>query len=350
MIPRHIIVASFLVLLTVRSPLQGATPEESLQAAATAFCTQLRKESISGIPTAEQWDRGLGSLVTPELRSVLDWALHWQKEQIQKHPDEKPDWIEGDLFGSYYEGVTAWDVGEVDITSGVDPTVRIHNTYAMSGEDPVTWFDTLVFKMRDGRWLVDDIRMGTYWDYASGSSLRSGLPGGIHQDEDHESFDERWHVTFTREADTVTRIAIAPADGSKPPVILFGKNDEACPLPTFVVWSPGCEMLSISLGDGIRFRRSLVYSWIDAEWRMVDGLESFPEKKHAWIAAGFHERNRTIEVNYWQDAKTVVLHYFGIYVKQDGSDESEEYDELLSVRIDGEGGAAVLESVVTPYE
>lgn len=333
----------------VLSPVQGATPDETaLRAAAIAFCTELRQESISGIPTAEQWDHGLGSLVTPELRSIFDWALHWQQEQIKKFPDEKPDWIEGDLFGSYYEGVTSWDVGEVEMTPGADPTVRIHNTYSAQGGDPVTWFDTLVFKLRDGKWLIDDIRMGTDWDYATGVSLRSGLPGGIHEFEDHESLDGRWRVTFTRYGDVVTRIEIAPADGSDPPVTLFGENNETCPLPTYVVWSPGCEMVSISLGEGIRYRRSLVYRWIDAEWRLVDGLESFPEKKHAWIDAGLHERNNTVESIYWQDAKTVVLHYFGIYVKQDGSDESGIYSELLSVRIDAEGRVSVTETVESP--
>lgn len=348
--PCHTIATCILVLLTVHSPLQSATPEDSLRAAATAFCTELRKEPISGIPNAEQWDRGLGSLVTPELRSILDWALHWQKEQIKKYPDEKPDWIEGDLFGNYYEGVSSWEVGEVFMNPGADPTVRIHNTYAAEGQDPVVWFDTLVFKQRNGQWLVDDIRMGSEWDYATGRSLRGGLPGGIQEDGDHDSLDERWRVTFTREADEVTRIEIAPTDGSKPPVMLYGEGNESCQFPTFVLWSPGCDMLSISLGEGIRYRRSLVYRWIDAEWRLVDGLEEFPEKKHAWLAEDFHERNRTIEAVHWQDAKTVVLQYFGIYVKQDGSDRSEEYDELLSIRIDGEGRASVVESVVTTYE
>jgi hypothetical protein len=350
MITCRTIVSCSLALLAIQPPLQGASPEESLRAAATQFCTELRKESIRGIPTAEQWDRGLGSLVTPELRSVFDWALHWQKDQIKKSPDEKPDWIEGDLFGSSYGGVTSWDIGEVIIRPGGDPTVRIHNAYAVAGQDPVVWFDSLVFKERNGRWLVDDIRLGSDWDYATGKSLRSGLPGGIKEDGNHDSLDGRWRLTFTREADEITKIEIAPTDGSKPPAMLYGEGNESCPFPTFVLWSPGCDMLAISLGEGIRYRRSLVYRWIDSEWRMIDGLEEFPEKKHAWLADDLHERNRTIEAIFWQDAKTVVLQYFGIYVKQDGSDLSAEYDELLSVRIDGDGGISVVESVETPYE
>jgi hypothetical protein len=343
------IIPVFFAMLASGSPAKGGDSEENLLAAATTFCSELHQERISGLPSPEQWKR-LAPLVTPELYSIFGQALHYQQEQIRKHPDEKPYWVEGDLFGSFYEGVTSWEIGEPSASPGVDATVRVNNTYLATGQAPITWADTLVFKQRDGRWLLDDIRMGSDWDFESGESLRSGLPGGIREEEDHDSPDGRWHIVFTREADEVTRITIAPTDASAPPVILFGENDETCRFPTFLVWSPTGDMFAISLGDGVRFRRSVVYRHMDARWQQVDGLKSFPEKKHAWIADGLHERNHTVEARYWQDASTLVLHYFGIYVKQDGSDESEGYDELLSVRIAAEGKASVVDSVMTPLQ
>ena len=192
--------------------------------------------------------------------------------------------------------------------------------------------------------------MGSDWDFASGESLRSGLSGGIREEDDHDSLNERWHIDLTREDDEVTRITITPTDNSAPPQVLFGDNNETCPLPTFAVWSPDEDKIAISLGDGIRYRQSRIYRLVDSKWLAVEELESFPEKKHAWLADGFHERNRTIEARYWQDADTLVLHYFGIYVKQDGSDQSEDYDELISVRIGADGKASVVDSVMTPYE
>ena len=102
--------------------------------------------------------------------------------------------------------------------------------------------------------------------------MRSGLSGGIREEDDHDSLNERWHIDFTREDDEVTRITITPTDNSAPPQVLFGDNNETCPLPTFAVWSPDEDKIAISLGDGIRYRQSRIYRLVDSKLLAVEEL------------------------------------------------------------------------------
>jgi len=172
------------------------TERNAIRSAAQTFCTELRREPIQGLPTDAQLQR-LSPLITPELTAIFKRARILQQEQMTRHPDEKPYWIEGDLFSSLVEGVTSWKLGEVFSAPTVDATVKVIQTYSEPNPDPVTWTDTLVFKRRGGAWLLDDIRMGGDWAFRSGSSLRSQLPGGAQEHEDHSSLNERWQVKFT---------------------------------------------------------------------------------------------------------------------------------------------------------
>jgi hypothetical protein len=266
----------------------------------------------------------------------------------RRHPDDKPYWIEGDLFSSSFEGVTSWELGEVFSAPTVDATVRVKRTYELPNEKPVSWTDTLVFKKRGQHWLLDDIHMGGEWDFKSGSSLRSILPGGGKDYQDHPSLDERWFVRFSRDGDEVTRVTIEPIDKSSGPITLYGhKTDESCPMPTWVVWGPNGDMIALRLGDGPRFTRTLIFRLVGSTWKPVAMPEFYPKEKKTMASNGFEERDCLIDAEHWQDASTLVLKYFSSF---DKGDEGDGYHKFVSVRIDSEGKARVIAAVDVPTD
>ncbi len=318
---------------------------EPLRSAGSTFYAELRKERISGLPSVAQMER-LGSLITPELRSIIELARREQARQVEQHPDDKPDWIEGDLFSSLFEGVSEWKLGVTAAPKGSDATVAIKLTYNEAGLEAAEWTDTLVFRNRAGAWLVDDIRMGGDWEFNSGETLRRRLPGGSKDQADHLSPDEKWQVTISYEGDEVTAISVAPKDGSGKAQTLFGEEGSGgCPFPTWVVWGPDARKLAIRLGDGPRDARTLVFRLMDGEWQAVELPELFAAERAALEEKGRKERDNLVDAERWQDADTLVLHYFGSFTSDE---EGDGFDHLVSVRIAADGRASVVETVAVP--
>lgn len=351
----HFTLIALTLALASASAQPPATDEKSsltqqqaaIRKAANAFCTELRREPILGLPTHAQLQR-LSPHLTPELHDLIKVAQAIQQEQIRKHPDEKPYWIEDDLFSSLSEGVTSWELGDVFNAPTVDATVEVKQTYTEPNQKPVTWTDKLVFKQRDQRWLLDDVRMGGDWLSDSGSSLRTTLPGGGKESRDHDSLNERWQIKFTGEDEHVTRITLQPTDKSSEPVTLFGDGDnDVCIMPTWVVWSPNSDKLAIRLGDGHRYTRTLIFRLVGKSWLPVEMPEFYPEEKKTMLSHGFRERYCLIDAEHWQDADTLVVKYFGSFEK---GDEGDGYHEFISVRIDAKGKATVIGAVDVPDE
>jgi hypothetical protein len=325
----------------------AARQREELRAAATALGTEVRRERISGLPSPEQMKR-LAPLLTPELAFVIESARTRQQEQMRMHPDEKPQWVEGDLFSSLFEGVKKWEIAEVFTAPSADATVKVRNSYDEPSLDKVEWTDTWVFKRVKDRWLLDDIRKGGDWAFRSGESLRHALPGGGKEGKDHTSPDEKWRVTFTRDGDEVTRITLQSHDKKAEPAVLFGgEKDGSCPMPCWLVWSPGCDLLALRLGDGPRFTHTRVFRLKEGRWQRLDLPDFYPKEKKTLASHGFEERDRLIDAEYWRDVDTLVVQHFSSFAK---GDEGDGFHKLISVRFDGSGKASVREAVDAPGE
>lgn len=344
------------LILTLASILAPAIAENAnptdkestdIKIAAATLCTEVRRERIEGLPTPEQLQR-LSPLITPELRAIFERARTLQAEQIRKQPDEKPDWIEGDLFSSLFEGVSTWALSEVFTAPTVDATVKVNQTYNEPNQKPVTWTDRLVFKLQGKHWLLNDILMGGKWDFSAGKTLRSRLPGGIKESDSHDSPDGSWHVTFQRDGNTLKSVTITEKkDGSKSVVLLGDKPDWACTFPTWLVWNTDASMFALRPGDSPRFTKSLVYRLVDHKWVPASMPEFYPKKKKTMAANGFRERENLNDAEYWQDATTLVIHYFSEFTN---GDDGDGFDKLISVHIDENGKANVVESLDTPGE
>jgi len=336
----------FLLVFTasaaLASPPSDARP--ALREAAEKFSTELRRERISGLPTVTQMER-LGPLMTAGLRGAIGKARELQAAQMREAPDEKPDWIEGDLFSSSFEGVTSWELGEVFAAPTTDGLVKVRQTYSEAGQSPVKWTDTLVFKNDGKTWLLDDILLGGEWAFKPGASLRDGLPGGGRESADHRSPDGRWLVTFQRDGEDVMRVSIADKGVPAKAQVLFGKDGETCPMPTWVVWNPESNLLALRLGDSPRFTRTLVFRLEGARWLPV-GLPVFYAKERATMEKnGFRRSDDLVDAAYWSDERTLVVQFFASYTKED---EGDGFAKLVSVRIDESGKAAVVGAVDAP--
>jgi len=338
----------FLSLLSSAALCAEAKPDDHhapLRDAATAFSTALRAEVIHGLPSEAALKR-LQPHLTPELHSLIVKARVEQQKQMRQHPDEKPNWIEGDLFGSLFEGVTKWEPGSAFSAPGVDATVKVKLTYVEGAQPPVNWTDTLVFKQRDGKWLLNDIRMGGEWAFKAGDSLRGRLPGGWKTGEDHDSPDERWHVDFERDGDEVKTITVQAVDKSSAPVVLYGDgHDKPCPLPSWVLWSPDCDLLAVRLGDSERFTHTRIFRLTKNDWSEVRMPEFYPVEMKTMAASKFRETDRLVDAEYWQDAATLVVKYFSSWTN---GDDGDGFSKFISIRVGPKDTGIIVEAVDTP--
>jgi len=129
---------------------------------------------LTGIPDEPQLAQ-LAPLITPELRDLFSAALHEQKRCEDKFPEDKPPWIEGDIFSSSFEGFTSFKVSASRrARRGREVTVSF--AY-VEGKDRVTWHDVLVLRNDTGPWLVDDLFYRAKFAFTSGfgTNLKTSL-------------------------------------------------------------------------------------------------------------------------------------------------------------------------------
>jgi hypothetical protein len=149
-----------------------SSPARDPEAAAQHFFEALLEARVRGLPTGEQM-KILRPLMSAELDTLIETARHDQLHFMDENPGEKPPWIEGNLFGSLYEGQHAFALGSVSLN---DDTARIPVRLEYVGEeDTVRWIDEAVVVNYPEGWRVSDIRFQAPWAFKSGSGLREML-------------------------------------------------------------------------------------------------------------------------------------------------------------------------------
>ena len=156
-------------------PVAGGHPPaveiDGAQSVAQSFYTELRRDEICGLPDTAQMKR-LAPYFTPGIVSALQRASAEQAEFMRKHPDEKPPWIEGDLFSSLFEGVEKWQLGSATV-KGSTAEVPVQLSYRGDSNETARWTDTLILSHTPSGWRVADIRMGGEWAFKAGGNTLS---------------------------------------------------------------------------------------------------------------------------------------------------------------------------------
>jgi len=161
-----------LAMMATSCTLVRREPPADPKAAVVNFTNQLRKLKVRGLPQDQDW-KTLKPLVTPKLASAVETAQQVQATFAKEHADEKPPWIEGDLFGSLFEGPQNRAVGDAHVKKD-RAEVPVQLTYSDSGET-VQWTDTFLALKSSRGWLIDDIRYGGTWDFAMRGTLTGAL-------------------------------------------------------------------------------------------------------------------------------------------------------------------------------
>jgi hypothetical protein len=308
--------------------------------AAQTFYTELRAKPAPGLPTPERVQE-LSAHLTPALRKTLLAAWSHQQRQIALHPDEKPEFVESDIFSSHAEGVTSWKLGDArSIDFGA--TADVLCVQESPGYPKAEWTDTLYFRQQKGQLLLDDIRFGGAWLDEDQDSLRHILPGGQKQRADHTSPDEKWkvkmHIVKDDPRQPVMRITLLNGDESKTKVLYEDKNERGLQFGTWCVWSADSSSVAIRLGETPRFNDSIVWRLQENEWQQVKLPELYAKEREECLKNGFRERNRQYDALHWEDNETLVIRCFLNFTKED---EGDGYMENVSVHLPIKGNAHV---------
>ncbi|RBP37782.1 hypothetical protein DES53_113165 [Roseimicrobium gellanilyticum] len=164
-----------LFLIPVATTTRAETPAntDTPKAAAKAFYDIVIKRQVRGLPHKEAWTE-LQPRLSPKLISLVEAARAEQAAFMKKQTDEKPPWIDGDLFTSLFEGPQTHSEGEARVSAD-QAKVSVSFTYTEGGST-TKWTDTLILtKGPAGNWLVDDVFYGGGWDFASEGKLSESL-------------------------------------------------------------------------------------------------------------------------------------------------------------------------------
>ena len=150
--------------------------DEAKDAAANFYQNyhKLRAGGLTGIPNEAQLAQ-LSPLITPQLHRLFSAAYLEQQRCFEQFPDDKPPWIEGDIFSSNFEGFTSFNVAS---SKAQEQTRQVPvNFVYIEGKFKVKWTDTLVLRNEAGHWLVDDIFYPANFAFTSGfgKNLQSSL-------------------------------------------------------------------------------------------------------------------------------------------------------------------------------
>jgi hypothetical protein len=236
------------------------TPDLSTPAsAAKAFYTELQGRKLRGLSQNKDWDF-IVQLMTPELASAVRRAQAEQADFIKKNPDEKPPWVDGDLFSSLFEGPQQFSIGKAAL-SGKTATVPLTFAYTESG-NTTKWTDTLMLAKTEKGWLIQDLSYGGGWEFGSKGTLLDALapaPNVLSPDGRFE------FIPFSAEE----------ADAGKPPFGIVEKatgkliwsapddlGDATRPEET-ILWSPDSKRFALTSRVGTRHLACFLFGWQD---------------------------------------------------------------------------------------
>ncbi|MBW7982348.1 DUF3828 domain-containing protein [Enterobacillus tribolii] len=114
--------------------------------------------------------------ISDALYRALDQAKQRQRAQIAANPGEKPDFTEGDLFSSLFEGPERAVVIPENKSADTPGVVTLPvDFYRQETEHVNKWEDAVVLVQERGCWVIDDIRYGGNWTSSSDGTLRQVL-------------------------------------------------------------------------------------------------------------------------------------------------------------------------------
>jgi len=176
--------ASMALTLSFAAACRPSAPSSPSETAAQ-FYTLLDGLGVSGVPDSLALDA-----VQPYLDSTLVRLLVEARQARDSVaglvPREKPPFIDGDLFGSLFEGNTSFGIRSV--AKRGDTTFAVMAFTNAMQPPTVKWTDTLVIvpranaKPKSPQFVIADLRYGGGWDFGNRGTLVGSLRAALSPD------------------------------------------------------------------------------------------------------------------------------------------------------------------------
>lgn len=155
-------------------PEPPATPSQGPAAVALDFYTMHQRLGNSGLPARSAMN-AYNAFLCPSLADAIEKARQRQQQFIASNPDDKPPFIEGDLFSSLFEGPDAIKPGDA-VIEGMSARVPLAMSRSEGeGGKTVKWSDTAVLELDDGIWCLADVEYRGQWPFANKGRLGDSL-------------------------------------------------------------------------------------------------------------------------------------------------------------------------------
>ena len=149
-----------------------AEPAQGPVAVAMDFLVMHRRLGSSGLPQRGDM-AAYDAFLCPELAQAVRAAQVRQEQSRAEHPQDKPPYVDGDLFSSLFEGAEGFEARDTAMEAD-----QARVAVAMShgeGEAAQRWKDTLVMRLDDGIWCLADVEYGGDWPFANQGRLSTLL-------------------------------------------------------------------------------------------------------------------------------------------------------------------------------
>lgn len=150
----------------------AASAAGSPGATATAFYTTVMTLPVGGVPDAAG-QAALAPLVTADLATSLGAARAAEDAHTAATDNEEPPMLQGDIFGSMFEGRTGFVVADC-VESGNGVSCDVAQSYSDQSGDS-EWTDTVILVQEEGAWKVADVAYGGDWGFANRGRLSATL-------------------------------------------------------------------------------------------------------------------------------------------------------------------------------
>ena len=167
---------SLLLAAACAAPAKSAGPGPA--EAVERFYTTYIAAQVSGAPSEAQLAQ-LAPYLSDTLTALLRAAAAQRDADEAAHPDEKPRFVEGDLFSSLFEGPASVTVQPGDTTGPTRTYLAWLSAPVSDTLPPLGWADTVRVERAGGRWVITDIAYGGTWDFAQRGSLQASLTAGL---------------------------------------------------------------------------------------------------------------------------------------------------------------------------
>jgi hypothetical protein len=170
----------FLIIVTLFYSLNSYADQRP-EAVVEQFYNWRFKAAFTGVPKAPEMKKAK-QFLSSELVCLLNAARTYQERFAKKFPDDKPPFIEGDMFTSLFEGANRYTLEPIHVMKTA-ATAQLH-FYHDQGEtvDKKGWNDKVVLQKKNNEWRISDIQYGGQFEFGNSGSLRQNLLDELSKD------------------------------------------------------------------------------------------------------------------------------------------------------------------------